>query len=269
VSLIDRARGVSSEEIWGYHTRTLTQAKFPFWSAIITLTRGSVSVPGNATAYVEIRPPTGETWYITLGAFWNFALPGSGAPINLESWDGTTAIPLQGDSRVQRSDAGYARTQIYVNFTVIITNSLWCRLAFTNPFVNTVTGHYGYSGFKLSHPQWSPVRNHNLEPKPSWRRPLSKPLPPEIAPLRRYAYDVLGADPAKPEEYDTVIILEENTPLAVDPNTNQPVELLTVVVRASVLADMIEKFKTGELDPITAGYDKYLDRWRKEGIRVL
>jgi hypothetical protein len=268
VSLRTPIRGVTPADVWEYPTRTLTQAKFPFWSAIITLTRGSVSVPGNTTSYVEIRPPAGETWYITLGAFWQYGLPGGAGPINLESWDGATAIPLQGDSRVFRSDVGYTRIQVYVNFTVVITNSLWCRLAFTNPYLGTVTGYYGYSGFKLSHPQWSPVRSHNQESKP-WMRPPSKPLPPGLAPLAKYAYDVLGADPTKPEEYDTVIILEESTPLAVDPVTGQPVELLTVVVRASVLADMIRKFRTGELDPVATGYKKYLDKWEHEGIKLL
>jgi hypothetical protein len=148
----------------------------------------------------------------------------------------------------------------------VLTNTLWGRAGIYTWY--TYSCYAGYSGFKLSQPHWSPVLTHNPEPRP-WKRPLSQPLPPELAPLQRYAYDILGADPSKPEDYTPAIVLEENTPLAVDPNTNQPVVLQTVVISASTLATLIAKFKTGELDPVKAGYKKYLDKLEAEGIRVI
>jgi hypothetical protein len=259
--------GATPADVWGYPTRTLTQTKFPFWSGIITLTGGSVSIPAGAIAYVEIRPPVGETWYVTIASRHNI-IYAYDLRMTFEIWDGVSALEILGFSRYYITSHGTHLEHGSIVVTVIITSSRWCRIKYNNPHANAITTHYGYSGFKLSHPQWSPVRAHNPKPEP-WKKPLRKPLPPEIAPLRKYAYDMLGADPARPEEYEPSIVLEESTPLAVDPVTGQPVELLTVIVRASVLAELIAKFKTGELDPVGTGYKKYLDKWGREGIKLL
>jgi hypothetical protein len=261
VSLIDRTAGIRVEDIWGYPTRTLTQPKFPFWSAIITQQAGSVPVPASATVYVTIQPPTGETWLIDL----------------IYSSDATNMFYIYSDfDGVTARDHGYVSATTYtgatyLELTRILTNSLYARLGFMNAGIVNRVGVYGYSGFKLSKPLYSLARDiSNPDPPRPWKRPPSKPPPPEIAPLRRYAYDISFINTATGvEEYDTAIILEENTPLATDPDTNQPVELLTVVVRASVLADMIRKFKTGELDPVKTGYKKYVDKWEQEGIKLL
>jgi hypothetical protein len=108
-------------------------------------------------------------------------------------------------------------------------------------------------------------RIDNLDPQP-WKKMASSPLPTALSALSKYAYNILGIDPAKPNEYSLGIILEEDTPLAVDPKTNFPVERLTVVVKADVLADLIAKFKAGTADPVATGYRKYLDKWKAEGI---
>ncbi|MEM4570941.1 MAG: hypothetical protein QXE66_06505, partial [Desulfurococcaceae archaeon] len=104
-----------------------------------------------------------------------------------------------------------------------------------------------------------------VEPRP-WRRGKTKPLPATLAGLEKYAYDILGLDPAKPNEYELGIVLEEDVPLAVDPVTSFPIETLTVCVRAGVLAELVNKFKRKELDPSLAGYKKYIDKWKSEGI---
>jgi hypothetical protein len=260
--------GVTTAGVWGYPTRTLTQAKFPFWSAIITQTQGSVSLPDNTVTYVDIKPPAGETWLIHVDFYVTYFATGTPTDIYVcyDDYNGTTRRRHGCVVRNRIADYGWT-LHVWYSTLKVLTNSLWASLEFYSYHLNT--GYYGYSGFKLSEPHWSPVRVHNPEPK-LWKRPLSKPLPPEIAPLRRYAYDILFIDTSTGiEEYDTAIILEENTPLAVDPNTNQPVELLTVVVRADVLANMIRKFKTGELDPVRTGYKKYLDKWMYEGIKLL
>jgi hypothetical protein len=193
---------------------------------------------------------------------------GTGTDITVcyNDYNGTTRRRHGCVVRNRISDYGWVLHAWYSTMKVL-TNSLWASLEFYSYWINT--GYYGYSGFKLSQPHWSPVRAHNPGPRP-WKRPLSKPLPPVISPLSKYAYDLLFIDPATGvEAYEPAIILEENTPLAVDPHTGQAVELLTVVVKAGVLADLISKFKTGELDPIKTGYKKYLDKWEAEGIRVI
>jgi hypothetical protein len=91
-------------------------------------------------------------------------------------------------------------------------------------------------------------------------------LPTGLEALDKYAYDILGINPDKPNDYDLGIILEEDTPLAIDPATNFPVERLTVVVQAEVLADYIAKFKAKTADPIATGYMKYLKAWKDKGI---
>jgi hypothetical protein len=62
------------------------------------------------------------------------------------------------------------------------------------------------------------------------------------------------------------VILEEDTPLAVDENTGFTVERKSVYVLADVLADLITKFRTGALDYVKAGYEPYLRKWKAGGI---
>jgi hypothetical protein len=145
----------------------------------------------------------------------------------------------------------------------ILTNTLYGRIEGSSGNADTLD--YGYSGFKLSQPLWSPKRLSNNPAKP-WKKPTTLSVPSVISPLQKYAYEILGLDPTKPEDHVLGIILEEDTPLAIDPATNFPVERLTAVVKADVLADFIMKFKAKTADPITTGYRKYLDKWKAEGI---
>jgi hypothetical protein len=84
--------------------------------------------------------------------------------------------------------------------------------------------------------------------------------------LDKYKALILGLDPERPDEYALGIILEEDTPLAIDPNTGFPVERKSAYVKADVLADLILKFKSGALDYVKAGYEPYLKKWKSEGI---
>jgi hypothetical protein len=253
-------------DLWSYPSRTLTQAKFPFWSAIITQAQGSVALSVNTGAIVTIQPPAGETWLIDLLASTRNVATATGENITFiryQDFDGVTAR-IHGTV----ANVGIGLYKPYyepkpIHVLRILTNSLYARLAVQNNAADTLD--YGYSGFKLSQPLWSPRRLAANPGKP-WKKPRSRPLPPKIRPLEKYACDILGADPARPEEYDTAIVLEEDTPLAVDPGTGFPVERLTVYVRAAVLDDLISKFKSGTEDPVNTGYRKYLDKWREEGI---
>jgi hypothetical protein len=145
----------------------------------------------------------------------------------------------------------------------ILTNTLYARLTGYCSAATTLT--YGYSGFKLSQPQWTPVKTVPLGTKP-FKRPTDLPLPSPIKPLEKYKVEILGLDPSKPNDYCLAIILEEGTVLAIDPITGFPVERMSAYVPADTLADLITQFKQGKLSPDETGYTKYIMKWKNEGI---
>jgi hypothetical protein len=250
---------LTAADVWSYSTRTLTQSKFPFWSAIITQNQGSVSIPTVSTVYVDIQPPSGETWGVTLSATADVYMV---TQLQYFDYNGTTRRLHHGNVW---GTTGYLGP-IGIVITRVLTNTLYGSLAWHNSDSSSAhTGYYGYSGFKLSQPLWSPKRLNNPGPKP-WKKAKSKPLPIGLEALDKYAHDILGIDPSKPDEYDVGVILEEDTPLAIDPATNFPLERYTAVVKADVLADFISKFRTGKADPVACGYSKYLKRWKTEGV---
>jgi len=219
------ALGATPEEIWTYHKRELTQARLGFWSAIITQAQGAVSVPAHTTAYVTIKPPAGEVWLVSISM-------GGGSDIRwiiYDDFNGTTA---------RRHFSAYEPTAGVglgaCNIEHVLTGALYARLGAHNFSATAVGFSYGYSGFKLSGPLWSP-EPQSSEPLP-WKRPLSAPLPPVLKHLTERAAEILGADPARPLEYVPAVILEEDTVLARDPTTGATVEALTVVVSAEALA---------------------------------
>jgi hypothetical protein len=250
---------LTAADVWSYSTRTLTQTKFPFWSAIITATSGGVSVPASSSVNVDIQPPSGEVWLFLGGALILTTVAGTYIIVN--EFDGTTANRF----REPYTSGSYGKTLPECDIVYIFTNARYCRITAYNAASVAASLDYSYSGFKLSQPLWSPKRLSNPNSKP-WKKPATLSVPSVISPLQKYAYDILGIDPTKPDEYGLGIILEEDTPLAVDPTTNFPVERLTAVVKADVLADFIAKFKTGKADPVATGYSKYLKRWKTEGI---
>jgi len=254
-------------DVWSYGTRTLTQSKFPFWSAIITQTQGSVSIPSGSTVYVDIQPPSGETWLIWVDYSHTEIDKNYQSNVKYYDYDGTTRRMhfYKRRSPTTTYDYGVYFHTYGLSLMKVLTNSLYGSLCFYQSVGSEKTAYYGYSGFKLSKPLWSPKRIHNPDPKP-WKRKRTKPLPAGLEALEKYAFDIYGINPEKPDEYDVGISLEENTPLAVDPATNFPVERFTAVVQASTLADLLAKFKAGTLDPVKAGYRKYLNKWKAEGI---
>jgi hypothetical protein len=249
----------TAADVWTYATRELTQTKFPFWSSIITQVQGSVSVPAASNTYVNIQPPSGETWWANISSFTDNIISNQLKSAGYADYDGTT-IRFHTKSGEGYDYGIYAHLP---NVSKILTNTLYASLYFYS--ASACTGYYGYSGFKLSQPLWSPKRVVNAKPLP-WKRPKTKHLPTGLEALDKYAFDIYDINPDKPNQYDLGIILEEDTPLAFDPATNFPVERLTAVVQDDVLADFIAKFKAGAADPVATGYRKYLDRWKKEGI---
>jgi len=246
-------------DTWTYATRTLTQAQFPFWSALIAQTQGNVSIPAGAAVWVDIQPPAGETWWIELGAHL-LTDAHYHREADYHDYDGTTK---RWHARLCYCDPALDTSAAMGGLSRVLTDSMYASIKYYS--ADAQTGRYGYSGFKLSQPLWSPQRVHNPEPEP-WKRPKTKRLPPAIEALDRYAFDILGINPDRPEEYDLGVILEEDTPLATDPDTGFAVERLTAGVYADTLASLIAEFQAGTKDPVETGYRKYLDRWRAEGI---
>jgi len=250
----------------------------PFWSAIITQVQGSVSVPALGDAYVSIQPPAGETWWIEIG-FW---VDYSSGYVTYFDYDGTTRRLHVRDYVIDT----YGKYRSNLVLERILTNSLYASLHFFS--WSAVTGYYGYSGFKLSKPLWSPERMLRSNPK-AWKRKLTRPLPSEIASLEPHACEVYYEERG---DYVLAIILEEDVPLAIDPATGFPIERLTAYIttenlmnilsqrddptlREDVTLDFPPKYRGRKLRELTGsefeeatGYKKYLQRWRREGIEI-
>jgi hypothetical protein len=256
---LDKTVSSVAGDVWAYPTRDLTRTQFPFWSAIITQAASNVSIAAGSSGTVLIQPPAGETWLIWLD--FHFLDYTSGDYIIYKSYDGTTYY----DQNRFQTGGSYGDMLPHLGLLKVLTNSLYAAMAVSNASTASHYFYYGYSGFKLSQPLWTPKP---VSPMPAlpWKRKTDLVLPSAIADLDKYKAEVLGVDPNKPNEYGLAVILEEDTPLAVDPNTGFPVERFTAYVKADVLADYIAKFKAKTADPVLTGYRKYLDKWKVEGI---
>jgi len=239
---------------------TRLPVKFPFWSAILTQSANSVTLSAGATYTVAIQPTSGESWLVWINAFLNVNIPGS--YVAYYTYNGSTAT-LQYEDVTVGLGSGYG-VMPYIAMLELLTSSLYGQISFYNANDSPSSGGYGYSGFQLSQPLWAPKRLAD-PPKP-FIAPTDAPLPDPIQPLAKYEALILGLDPSKPNDYALGIILERDTPLAVDPATGQVVERGSQFVRADVLANLITQFKSGQLDYVKAGYEKYLLKWKAEGI---
>jgi hypothetical protein len=258
---LDKAISSIAGDTWNYPNRDLTRTQFPFWSAIITQNEGSISAASGVTSVVNIQPPTGETWLVWLDFFLDDYTAG-----NCVFYDDYNGVNVRYHNFFD-SGGTYGDRKPHLGLLKVLTNSLYARIGCLNAAASARYFYYGYSGFKLSQPLWSPKRDMSMPALP-WKRPRTSALPSSIAALDKYAWDILGVDPARPNEYALSIILEEDTPLAIDPVSGFPVERFTAVVKADVLADLIAKFKAGTLSPDATGYRKYLDKWKAEGINL-
>jgi len=240
---------LSAKDVWSYPTRTLTTTQFPFWSAIILQTQGSVSVPASSTVNVVIQPPSNETWFVWIDAFIDRGILSN---VRYSDFDGTTAR-IHTDSANPR-----------IGVLKILTNTLYTQLTFYNDTTSARTAYYGYSGFKLSKPHWVPQRPDSTSTN-QFKLSTDLPLPDPIKPLNKYKALILGLDPSKPNDYALGIILEEDTPLAID-QTGFPVERKSVYISADALANLVMQFRSGKIDYVKAGFEPYLKKWKAEGI---
>jgi len=251
-------RPYTPDEVWSYSIRELTQSKFPFWSAIITQQQGSISVPASSTSTITIQPASDETWLIFGGVSVDtYDVVGH---IAITDYDGATERTHYVNEVSSGSACGYHIPCI--TFTAILTNSLYLHLNCYNGASTDRSAYYGYSGFKLSKPQWSAKRFD--DPRP-WKRKAIKSLPTtpiDLTPLESYHYEIFDT---RINDYRDVIMLEEDTPLAIDPNTNFSVERFTAYVYVDNFVKNLDLFKA---DPIKTGYKKYFDKWKSEGITI-
>jgi len=236
--------------------------KVPFWSAIILQNQGTVSVAANSTGYVTIQPPPGETWWVEIAL--DNPCTSAGSWADYRDYDGS----IDRGHVVCYTQGSYGWVRPFVIISRILTNSLYGYASFRNTCTNTMLMCYSYSGFKLSQPIWTPKRIGGSERMLPFKREATRPLPSALSGLEKYACEVRGLDPTKPDEYVLAIVLEEDTVLASDPATGFPIERFSAYVAAETLADLITKFKRREFDPIKAGFEKYLIKWRKEGLEV-
>jgi hypothetical protein len=239
---------------------TQLPVKFPFWSAILTQSANSVTVSAGATYTVAIQPPSGESWLVWVNAFENQTASGSYAAYY--AYNGTSAT-LQYASYTY--NGAYGLSTPYIAMLELLTSSLYGQIALYNANTDSsCPGGYGYSGFQLSQPLFTPKRLD--DPHKPFIVPTSATLPDPIQPLAKYEALILGLDPTKPNDYVLGVILERDTPLAVDPATGQVLERASQFVSANTLANLITQFQSGQLDYVKAGYEKYLLKWKAERI---
>jgi len=253
IDLTGADEALTPSRIWAAPTRELTQAQFPFWSAIIEQSAASLSVPAAGTAYVNIQPPAGETWLLlSLDAY---ITPREEAQVvTYEDYDGTTRRPHSGQYRDPTASPFLSRVPA---ISKILTNALYGSVKFINAAATAKTAYYGYAGLKLSKPLKRITRA--VDP-PRWRRkPTEFPVPTELEPLSKYVCDLYDTTE---ERYRQAIILEEDMPLAKDEKGNI-VERLTVIVYSD---DFLANLTAIKADPVKTGYKKYLDKWAEEGI---
>jgi hypothetical protein len=234
-------------------------ARVAFWSAIILQSWGSVSVPASSTVNVVIQPPSNETWLVWIDFAIDISVPGT--YVRYCDYDGTNV-------RIHTlffTGGSYGDVRPHLGVLKVLTNTLYACLQFCNAAPSTFPGYYGYSGFKLSQPLWTPRRLDSVPAKPL-KLSTDLPLPDPIKPLDKYKALILGLDPSKPGDYALGIVLEEDTPLAVDPDTGFPVERKSVYISANALADLVVQFRKSTIDYVKAGFEPYLRRWKSEGI---
>lgn len=233
-----------ADAVWTRTTRELTQAKFPFWSAIITQTQGSISVPASSSAFVNIIPSPGEAWWVEIACVCLF--DSSGDYVRYFDYDGTTA-------RLHIEDAelgGYKDNYQRLVLTRYLTNTLYARLEMYNASSSVQTGYYGYSGFKMSNPQWSAKKTESAILNVPFKRPVKDVAIPQLA-AKAYL---------NPENKIAYHLATEV--LAVDPDKNVPVETVEYHVLEEDLVQKLTEFKA---NPEKTGWKKIFDKLVQEG----
>jgi len=232
--------GTNPAAIWSYPSRTLTMTKFPFWSAIILPQESSVSLPAGTSNTIDIQPSSGETWWIFVNTYANNAA----IVIELHDYDGTTA-------RLHTAHSGTGINP-HIESSFIISSSRWLRIIIRNTTTSSYTGYYGYSGFKLSQPQWTPKR---LNSAPLFKRATRFSIPDAV---KAIADRIVDTYDFSINDYRQTIILEEDTPLTIDEKTGFPVERYSAYIYVDeFISNILTQYINGQLNLVKSGWKKY------------
>lgn len=226
--------------------------KVKFWSAIIPQTQGTASVSALTSVSINIQPPSEETWWVEFA--FTIGTDYTGSHVSYYDYDGASA-------RLHTRDQADDRADKWPHLEVqrILTNNLYARLAGYNKSWGATTFYYGYSGFKLSEPKWTPLRlNTNTRP---WKRKTQFEIPDILTPVPEMIRDVFDDDIG---DYRQAIILEEDVPLAVN-EKGFPVERKTVYVYVDDFLSILGMIKK---DPVKTGWKDYLTMLREKGVRI-
>jgi len=255
IDLTGADEALTPSRIWAAPTRELTQAQFPFWSALLTQSTWDINVAAGSSADVQIRPPAGETWFLFIEAGWDAMADTATGYLD---YDGVT---MRWHSRYAESTGTTLTTSRALQHGKVLTNSLWGRVRLANRTGSVQRAFGGYSGFKLSKPikQLQPAEPD--PPKPWMRKPSRLPIPAELEGLSRYIVDLLNLTT---NEYEQALLLEEDTPMLKDEKGNV-VTSKTVYVLTDWFVANLAAIKA---DPVKTGYKPYLDKWAEEGITL-
>lgn len=223
------------------------RTKFPFWSAIITQVQGSVNIPATTEVFVDIQPAANETWWVEIG------FSGGNCNINCISYYDYNGIT----ARMHFRNVTHTTYEDNRNVTVhrILTNSLYARIGFNNAGTSAFTAFYGYSGFKLSQPQWS-TRKVTAEQEIAFKCNIPKNKGVAFPQLREKAY-------LNPEGKLAYHLCSDV--LAVDPIKNVPVETVEYHVTEEDLVARLVKFKA---DSKGSGWEKIFTKLKEENISL-
>jgi len=255
IDLTGADEALSPSRIWAAPTRELTQAQFPFWSAIIEQVQVAITVAGGTSAYTNIQPPAGETWLIDISG--DFRPRGLASLVEWFDYDGVT----------RRTHGGFYQDPAMTSVTTpihsvlrVLTNSLYGSFRHHNPSTVSHTCPFGYSGFKLSKPLARLIPLNDPTP-PFRRKPSRFAIPAELEDLRGYIVDVYESQFMS---YKQAIELERGTEIAKDERGNVVMTQDVYALTDEVLPILTEI----KADPERSGWKKYLDKWAEEGITL-
>jgi len=235
------------DDIWSYSNRTLTQSKFPFWSSIINQTASSRSIGAGSSTTIEIQPPSGETWFVYVIGFLGIDDANSMVEVLYKNSSGN--IPRA------RSKGPFP----YVPVLTIMTNDKWLGIWYYNASSYDTSLYYSYSGFRLSTEFYEIKRT---EPEPVVqviREYRGYEVPLEVKPLEKYLVEVYDFDK---RDYVPAILLEKDVVLARS-RDGFPIERLTSWITVENFIRLLDLILR---EPVRTGFDKYLKKWRSEGI---
>jgi len=208
-------RGATPKEIWEYSERTLTQTKFPFWSAVIPSEPKSYGVNEGASGYLTIQPPSGETWLIWLYVYFLNSYAGSYIEIYVKSSIDTNRIAGQKiETKYSGNDYG---GDVCGRMVGVFNNTFYPVIRYVNADPDySHTLYYIYGGFKLG-TKLAKIRSLSTI--------REEPQVGEFRILKRISENIYLAeiDGEKAE----IELLRNNEVLAIDEDTGQPVERVT------------------------------------------